>query len=180
MSRKVLVVSSSLRPRSNSEALAEQFVKGALDAGNDVEMVSLKDKDIRFCKGCLACQETLACVIKDDMAELVKKVCEADALCFATPIYYYEMSGQLKTFLDRCNPLYTADYRFRDVYFIATAADDSMSTPDKAKSGLQGWIDCFKKAEFSGSVFCGGVDAAGDVEGNSALRQAYLLGNSIR
>lgn len=109
--KKVLVISTSLRPRSNSEALADEFVRGAQEAGNEVEKVTLRGKDIRFCKGCLVCQKTQECVIKDDDAPaIVRKMYEADAICFATPIYYYEMSGQMKTLLDRANPLYTMDY----------------------------------------------------------------------
>lgn len=109
--KKVLVISTSLRPRSNSEALADEFVRGAQEAGNEVEKVTLRGKDIRFCKGCLVCQKTQECVIKDDDAQaIVRKMYEADAICFATPIYYYEMSGQMKTLLDRANPLYTMDY----------------------------------------------------------------------
>ena len=99
--KKVLVISTSLRPRSNSEALADEFVRGAQEAGNEVEKVTLRGKDIRFCKGCLVCQKTQECVIKDDDAPaIVRKMYEADAICFATPIYYYEMSGQMKTLLD--------------------------------------------------------------------------------
>ena len=50
---------------------------------------------------------------------------EADVIAFATPIYYYEMSGQLKTMLDRSNPLFGTDYRFRDIYLFTSAADGS-------------------------------------------------------
>ena len=53
----------------------------------------------------------------------------------------------MKTLLDRCNPLYTTDYKFRDVYMIATAAEDGESVFEKAYNGLQGWVDCFEKAE---------------------------------
>lgn len=67
--KKVLVISTSLRPRSNSEALADEFVRGAQEAGNEVEKVTLRGKDIRFCKGCLVCQKTQECVIKDDDVE---------------------------------------------------------------------------------------------------------------
>ena len=115
MAKKVLIVSSSLRVGSNSELLAREAERGARDAGHDVELVSLKDKDIRFCKGCLACQKTGKCVIHDDAAEIVGKVQNADVLVFVTPIYYYELSGQLKTLLDRCNPLFPQEYAFRDV-----------------------------------------------------------------
>ena len=63
MSKKVVVLSTSLRTNSNSELLAKSFVEGAKDTGNDVEFISLKNKDIRFCIGCLACQKTGHCVI---------------------------------------------------------------------------------------------------------------------
>ena len=63
-------------------------------------------------------------VLKDDVPEIMTKVKEAEVVVFATPIYYYEMSGQMKTLLDRLNPLYNSDYRFRDIYMIATAAED--------------------------------------------------------
>ena len=110
---KVLVITTSLRFRSNSDILAEKVIEGAKDAGHDVETISLKGKTINFCKGCLACQKTQKCVIKDDAVEIAEKVKEAETLVFVSPIYYYEMSGQMKTLLDRMNPLYAADYRFR-------------------------------------------------------------------
>ena len=93
MTKKILIVSSSLRGGSNSEILAHEAEKGAIDAGNVVEFINLKGKEIKFCIGCLACQKTLKCVQKDDMADLIGKVQNADAIIFATPIYYYEMSG---------------------------------------------------------------------------------------
>ena len=54
----------------------------------------------------------------------MEKMLHADELVFATPVYYYEMSGQMKTLLDRANPLHTADYAYRAVYLLATAADE--------------------------------------------------------
>ena len=112
----VLVISTSLRPHSNSDLLTERLIAGAREAGHQVEHISLKGKEIRFCIGCLACQKTLCCVQKDDAVWIAEKMKEADTLVFSTPIYYYEMSGQMKTLLDRMNPLYAADYRFRKVY----------------------------------------------------------------
>ena len=89
---KVLVISTSLRAKSNSDILTEQLITGAKAAGHEVEHISLKGKKIAFCIGCLACQKTQQCVIKDDGVEIAEKVKNADTLVFATPIYYYEMS----------------------------------------------------------------------------------------
>ena len=149
---KVLVISTSLRAKSNSDILTKKLIEGAKASGHDVEHISLKGKNIGFCIGCLACQNTQKCVIKDDAAEIAEKVKNADTLVFATPIYYYEMSGQMKTLLDRLNPLYPSDYKFRNVYMLSVAAEDEEFVPEKAISGLQGWVDCFGKAEFSGNT----------------------------
>lgn len=180
MSKNVLIVSTSLRSNSNSELLAKECERGAKAAGNEVEFISLKDKNIGFCKGCLACQRTKKCVIKDDAEALIKKVKNADSIIFASPIYYYEMSGQMKTFLDRCNPLYTTDYNFRDIYFISTAADDDTQVPYRAINGLKGWIDCFEHAKFKGAVFGGGINDAGAAcLAKEVMKKAYDLGTSI-
>ena len=90
----------------------------------------------------------------NDMQEIVRT---SDVLVFATPIYYYEMSGQMKTFLDRLNPLYIADCQFKDVYLLASAAEEDEYAMKRAKSGLEGWIECFPQSHFAGSVFAGGM-----------------------
>ncbi len=142
--KKIVIISTSLRPGSNSHALAERFAEGAKAAGNEVELISLRGKEIRFCIGCMSCQKTGACIFKDDVPAIMDSVLEADVVCWATPIYYYEMSGQMKTLIDRMNAMYPKDYRFRDVYFLTTAAEDGEETPKRAESGLQGWIDCYE------------------------------------
>ena len=176
----VLVITTSLRAKSNSDILAGRMMAGARDAGHTVEHISLKGKTVRFCTGCLACQRTQKCVQKDDAVEIAEKVKNADTLVFVTPIYYYEMSGQMKTLLDRLNPLYPSDYRFRHVYLLATATEDEEFVPERAVSGLQGWIDCFERAEFAGSLFCGGISDSGEAEHHHAeLEEAYQFGREL-
>ncbi len=180
MAKKVLVISSSLRDRSNSETLAKQAAKGAEDAGHDVEFITLKGKTLNFCKGCLACQKTMKCVIKDDASEICEKVGNADVLIFANPIYYYELCGQLKTLLDRCNPLYPSDYRFRDVYLITASAEDGEEVCHTARGGLQGWVACFEKARLVSVLSGGGLGDPADAEKNgSYMNAAYELGRNV-
>lgn len=88
MSKKVLVISTSPRKNSNSDALAKEFARGAKEAGNLVEEISLIGKTINFCKGCLACTKTLRCVMHDDADAIAQKMLAADVLVFATPVYY--------------------------------------------------------------------------------------------
>ena len=177
--KKVVVISTSLRAGSNSQVLAEQFAEGAKAAGNEVEFITLKDKEIKFCMGCLACQKIGKCVIKDDVNDIMDKVLEADVVCWATPIYYYEMSGQMKTLIDRMNAMYPKDYRFRDVYLLATATEDEEETPKRAETGLTGWIDCYPKSRLAGTLFCGGVPIPHSINGNSKLQEAYEMGKNV-
>lgn len=180
MNKKVLIISTSLRHGSNSHILAQEFAKGASQAGNNVEIVRLIDKNIQFCRGCLACQQTQHCVIKDDADTIVQeKMLYADVIVFATPIYYYEMSGQMKTLLDRANPLFTTDYAFRDIYLIATAAENEDDVWSRAASGLEGWIECFPKAHLSGVVFGGDVTDINSIQNSTAMIKAFEMGNSI-
>lgn len=180
MSKKVLVISSSLRNKSNSEILARQAAKGAEDAGHDVEFITLKDKILNFCKGCLACQKTMRCVIRDDASEICEKVGNAEVLIFANPIYYYELCGQLKTLLDRCNPLYPSDYKFRDVYLITASAEDGDEVCQTAKGGLQGWVDCFEKARLVKVLSGGGLNVPAEAEQSEEyLKAAYELGRNV-
>ena len=177
--KRVIVISTSLRRGSNSDMLADKFVEGAKAAGNVVEKISLIGKEIQFCKGCFGCQKLGRCVIKDDVNDIMAKVLEADVVCWATPIYYYEMSGQMKTLIDRMNAMYSKDYRFRDIYLLTTATEDEDYTPKGAESGLQGWIDCFEKSKLKGHLFCGGVTSPRAISGNAKLQEAYELGKSV-
>lgn len=179
MSKKVLVISTSPRKGGNSDVLADEFVRGAREAGNSVEKITLIDKTIGFCRGCLACQSTQHCVIHDDADAIAQNMLTADVIVFATPIYYYAMCGQMKTMLDRSNPLFSADYAFRDIYLLAAAAEEDEHTVDGAVTGLMGWIDCFEKARLAGTVFAGGVTSVGEIQGHPALKKAYEMGKNV-
>lgn len=179
MNKNIFVISASPRKGGNSETLADEFIRGAKEVGNRVEKVCLYDKTIGFCKGCLACLKTHRCVTHDGADEIAQKMRDADVLVFATPIYYYEMCGQMKTMLDRANPLYGSDYRFREIYMLSAAAEDEEDAPARAENGLGGWIACFPKARLAGTVFAGGVDAMGAIKGHSALRKAYEMGKTV-
>lgn len=174
--KNTVVISTSIRHGSNSDLLADRFIEGAREAGHTVTKIPLAGKDIRFCKGCLSCVKQKKCVIQDDVADIMRQVLAADVVVWATPIYYYEMSGQMKTLIDRLNPMYTQDYKFRDVYLLATAAEDGAQVPKRAEAGLTGWIECYPLSRLAGTLFCGGVTDPREIEGNPVLQAAYDMG----
>ncbi len=181
MSKNVLVISTSLRTNSNSEILAKEVAKGASDGGNDVEFITLKDKTINFCKGCLSCQRTGHCVIDDDANIITEKMKNSDVIIWATPVYYYEMSGQMKTMIDRANSLFVSDYKIRDIYVITTSADSDNGVIKCVLQGLNGWIACLEKTKLSGFVEGHGVNNPLEIrQFPDIMVQAYELGKNIK
>ena len=182
MSKKVVIVSTTPRKNGNSEILATEFMKGAVDNGNDVRMIKVREMDLKFCKGCFSCQKTNKCVIKDDFTkEMLYDICKADVLVFATPVYYYESSGQLKTFIDRMKPLFNVKQNIHDIYIIATAAENEVRTFKGVKEDIKGYIDCYDDKKIKGTLFAGGVNNVGEVKTHKTyMKKAYDMGHKIK
>lgn len=180
MNKKVLIISTSFRKGGNSDILADEFAKGAAKAGNHVEKIYLHGKTIKFCTGCLSCQSKPGCVLKDDANDIVEKMLNADVIVFATPIYFYEMTGQMKTLLDRTNPLFPSEYSFREIYLLAASADNDPASMDGAVKGLEGWIACFEEARLSGVIRGTGADSLGSIyENTEIIQETYKMGERI-
>lgn len=122
MNKNVLVISASPRKGGNSDTLCDEFIRGAQESGNHAEKIFLASKNIKYCIGCGVCNTTQKCVQKDDMAEILDKMVEADVIVLATPVYFYTMDAQMKTLIDRTVPRYT-EIQNKDFYFIVAAAD---------------------------------------------------------
>lgn len=125
MSKKVLILSSSPRRGGNSDTLCDEFLRGAQEAGHEVEKIFLKDKTIHYCTGCGVCNEGKPCPQKDDAPEIVRKMVAADVIVLATPVYFYTMSAQMKTLIDRCCAGYL-EIRDKEFYFIVAAAKPAL------------------------------------------------------
>lgn len=177
--KKVLIISTSPRKGGNSDTLAHEFERGAREAGHQVEYVSLADKTINFCRGCLVCVKTHHCVQHDDANAIVEMMHDADVIVWATPIYYYSVGGQMKTMIDRANPLYDTDYRFTETYLLAAAAEDEPYVVEGAKTVVQGWVDCFDRLSLKGIVFAGGITLPSDIKGKKSLSEAYEMGKNL-
>lgn len=176
--KNVLVISSSPRRGGNSDTLAEQFAAGARKAGHSVEKIFLRDRKIGVCLGCGACASSRRCAQKDDMAAILDKMVAADVIAMATPVYFYTMSGQMKTFIDRTVPRYT-EIRNKDFYFIMTAAENGKRTLDKTMECFRGFLDCLDGARERGIVRGTGAWNVGDIDGKPAMREAFEAGEKI-
>lgn len=179
MSKKVLILSGSPRKGGNSDTLCDQFMLGAKESGNQVEKIFLGDKKINYCTGCGTCSvHRKACPQKDDMAEILEKMVEADVIVMATPVYFYTMNAQMKTLIDRTCSRYT-EIENKEFYFIATAADNTKDALERTIEGYRGFTDCLSGAKEKGIIYGLGVWKKGEINNNRALQQAYEMGKSI-
>lgn len=179
MSKNIVIISSSPRKGGNSDTMADEFLRGAVEAGNTVEKINIRDIELKFCIGCLSCQRTGKCVLRDDMNALYDTVQRADILVFATPVYYYGMTGQLKTFLDRLNPLFSKDNSFKEIYVLMSAAEDEDSAMDGTINGVQCWIDCFDGVVIKEVLRGIGLTDPRDIDKTDFKRQAYEMGKAV-
>lgn len=178
MSKCVLIISSSPRKSGNSDLLCDEFLKGAIDAGNTAEKISLRDKIINYCDGCGYCNTNGFCVINDDMAEIIEKLKKADVIVFGTPIYFYAISGQMKTFIDRLCAGYT-QISNKEFYYIFTAADGSKQAVQYALGEMKGLMACLNNSNEKGYLFGGGVWQKGEILDTNYLKQAYIMGKNV-
>jgi multimeric flavodoxin WrbA len=181
--KKIVILLGSPRRDGNSAALAERIAEGA--AGAEVEVFYLHGMKIAPCNACEACHKPGAkgCVIKDDMQRLYPRMTEADAIVFASPIYWFTVSAQMKLAMDRCYALIRPDgHAFRGKR-IGLAF--SYGGEDPFDSGCTNAIRMFQDAfgfigaEIVGIVY-GSASGAGDIRSNQkAMDEAKELGRKL-
>lgn len=183
MGKKIVILNGSPRKRGNTAALIEEFARGAKEAGNTVTEFFLDSMDIRGCKGCFGGHSSreCPCVQKDDMMQIYPAVKECEVVVFATPLYYWNMSGQIRTAIDRLFALEEGDGNLlrghgrASVLLMAAEGhgfEDILTYYDHLTEHLR-WKNL-------GHVLAGGNGDIGDIEGKPELGQAYELGRSIR
>lgn len=178
MSKKVLILSGSPRKQGNSDLLCEEFLRGAKEAGQQVEKIFLGEQTIGYCSGCGACYTTHTCVQNDDMADLLAKMVAADVIVMATPVYFYTMDAQLKTLIDRTAARYE-EITDKEFYFIVSAADSSVAAMERTIDGFRGFLDCLNGAKEKGVVYGVGAWQKGDIVGTKAMEEAYAMGKNV-
>lgn len=182
MHQKIVILNGSPRKNGNTSALVREFTKGAEHAGNTVTEFFLSGMDIHGCKGCFGghSSRNCPCVQRDDMDKIYPAVKDCDVIVLATPLYYWNMSGQLRTAIDRLFALEEGNGNLlrghgRSSALLMAAEgngfEDVRLSYDHLLEHLQ-WKNL-------GHVLAGGNGAVGDIEGKAELEKAYELGASI-
>lgn len=174
---KVLGISGSMRANGNTAQLINVILDRVKEAGIETEYISLADKEIRPCTGCEVCRTAKWCATEDDdWASIVDRILECEVLVLGSPTYYYDVSGQLKNFIDRTYSLYH-DRRLagRKAVAVTVCADRGC---ERALGTLEGFLNTHEFA-YLGYV-CGKGSAPGDIRRDErAMQKARDVAETI-
>lgn len=185
---KVLAINGSPKgEEGNTEILLKQFLKGCEEEGAEIETIYLKDKNIKHCSGCFTCWTKTPgkCIYKDDMEELLEKVAEADIMVYATPLYFYTVTGLMKDFMDRKLPLakrdiikvgnqYAHPKRYEKKSPVKTVLISNCGFPGNYNfSGLLETFKVMTKGNLDGAILCGQGGVLSAVKFDDTLKNMY-------
>lgn len=173
--KHIVILSGSPRKNGNTNLLCRQFQQGAEAAGHSVRFILLAEKRIGFCRACDACMRNGgACIQKDDMADILGAFQQADVVVLATPVYFYGVSAQMKTCIDRTYPIWQHLGR-KEVYYIVSAGlgEDVIA---RSLGDLDGFVEHFEQYEIKGRLYAPNVMEAGAVRTQPVMEAAYQAG----
>lgn len=177
--KNVLILSGSPRKGGNSDLLCDEFMRGAKEAGNNVTKINVASKKVAPCHACYFCREHSGeCVYKDDMAEILQAMIDADVLVLASPVYFYSINAQLKAVIDRTVARWL-EVKDKEFYYIMTAADEDKSSMETTLACFRGYADCVNGAKEMGVLYGTGVYEKGKVLNTPAMNEAYAMGKKV-
>lgn len=190
--KNILVIQGGGRPKGNTTQLIDSFVKGAVGAGNTVEVVSLMKNEVKGCLGCNACRYGKPCVQKDAFNDLVPKIKATDCLVFASPLYFWTVSARIKAFIERFYCIAEEDpapplgryekYPAKDCALLMTAADNFFWTFEQAVSYYQFALVNYIGFNDKGMLLaggCGDTNGPPQIDKTEHLDRAYQFGREL-
>ena len=176
---KIVVLESSPNKNGSSNLLAENFIRGAEETGHSVQVVDVAHANIHPCTGCIHCGYEGPCVQKDDMETIRRQILEADMMVFVTPLYYYGMTAQLKTLIDRfCafNSSIQSKHMKSALLTVAwNSADWTFDAPEAHYKALVRYLNL----KDMGTVLGYGCGAPSMTRSSRYPEKAYSLGKSL-
>lgn len=176
---KIVLITGSPHERGTTAVLAGEFIRGALEAGHEVVRFDAAQKEVHPCIACERCHSAVsACLFRDDFDEIKDELISADAIVFLSPIYYYGMTSQIKTVIDRFYAIDNELHKNKKTALMLAFADTTMESAQGAMVSFYGMAD-YMEWEIVDVIAAGKCQYAGDVLNSDFPKQAYELGKSI-
>lgn len=174
---KITILNGSPRMNGNTEIMADAFLEEAQKKGHDVVKINVGQMDVI---GCMACESCFAndgkCVIEDDMTEVMERLDETDLVVLASPIYWFDITAQLKAVIDRLYARAIKGFHIKESILLLDAMSDGVfdaaTTWYKDVTDYVHWID-------RGTICVPGMEAKGTMADHPALEEVRDLAASL-
>jgi multimeric flavodoxin WrbA len=182
---RILAFNGSPRTNGNGAALINAVIQAAKQNGHTAEVINLYDQKISGCRACDKCKDsTPECPVKDDMATITRKIIRADALIVSSPVYMGQITGPLKTFLDRWCVFFDGDFKMRHLPGKKLVTIVTSGAPAKEYASvaayLNKWLGGFFKLKLAGSLSAGNLSGKNDVlKQKDVMRNAERIGAAL-
>jgi multimeric flavodoxin WrbA len=186
---KIIAFNGSPRPGGNIEVLLEEALKPLREANHEVRVFKLNSMDFKPCQDCGGCTKTGICIHDDAMTEMYAAIREADRIILASPIFFYSLSAQAKTMVDRCQAFWCEKYLLKKIIpagphgrkglLLLVGGMKKIECRDTAEATAKGFFRTVSVPEHE-TLFFGGIDAKGDIQKHpTALKEAYEAGKRL-
>lgn len=175
---KILVLTGSPREKGNSNFLASEFIRGANEAGHEVFRFDAAQKEVHPCIACNSCGMDGPCIFKDDFEQVRKHLIPADMVVFATPMYYFGISAQLKAVIDRFYAINGQIHVPKKAALLMTYANTAKKQAGPIDSHYDTLIDYLGWSD-AGRVIASGVWTENAVRSTEYPQKAYSLGRNL-
>ncbi|MCJ7835442.1 flavodoxin family protein [Cuneatibacter sp. NSJ-177] len=177
---KIVLITGSPHKKGTSALLAEEFIRGAEEAGHTVARFDAAFQEVGNCRACNYCRNHDGeCIQKDGMEQLLPILMEAELVVFAMPLYYFGMPAQIKSVIDR---FYAKNSKLlgsgKKAALLATCADTAPWALDVLTAHYQ-TICRYLQWEDAGMVLAPGVGVRKDIEETDYPEKAWEFGKSL-
>lgn len=177
---KIVVLIGSPNKNGSTNLIAKELEKGAVEAGHKVVMLDVAHANVGVCVGCVACGYNGPCIKKDDMKMIKQEILSTDMLVFATPLYYYGMSAQLKKVVDRfCSFNSSLQSKHMKSALLAVAWNSDSWTFDALENHYKTLVR-YLNLKDQGMILGRGCVTPGMTARSISMSKAYQLGKSLR
>lgn len=174
----IVILNGSPRRGGNTEIMADEFARGASEAGNEVNIINLAGKKIAGCLGCQYCfANNGECIQKDDMGDILAQLDKADLVVFASPIYWFDITAQLKATIDRMYARGKIGFHFRKTALLLDSGADGVYNAALAQYKA---MCSYLRWESVGEICIPNMIQKGSMKTNEKLKEVYELGLSIK
>ncbi|MGV8124705.1 MAG: flavodoxin family protein [Candidatus Xenobiia bacterium LiM19] len=171
---KIVGINGSPRSNGNTHYLVEQVLKGSKEAGADISMYDVNEMNFKGCQGCLACKSKGKCVQNDDLTAVLDEIAEADGIVLGTPVYMWQMTGQLKLVLDRFLAFLNPDFTSRLKPGKKAVLAVTQGAPDE-KQFMPYFESVASVLKFGGLSACEILIAGGNMEKNDVEKNTAAM-----